>query len=384
VIIDRSGIILTNDHVVDGADEVLVELSDGRQFKASDIKLDPQSDLAVLRIKAGEPLPAATLGDSDALDIGDWVLAVGNPFDLDLTVSAGIISSKGRVLPSSKRASFLQTDAAINPGNSGGPLVNLDGEVVGINTAIASSTGVYEGIGFAIPVNLAKWVAGQLIEKGAVQRAYLGVSIGELTSRMAERLGIERARGVLVSEVFPGSPAAAAGVREGDVIVAYAGKPVANPRQLQEIVERSASDSKEQLEVIRDGKPKTLSVVVKPLPSDFAAAERGRRPGAPPRKEPAGFDAGELGLQVDELNDEAARRLGIEAGAGVVVSSVDPNGLAAQIGLREGMAILRVGRKPVKSVADFKAALQGESVQQGIMLLVRTAEGNRFVVLQKD
>ena len=211
VIVDPAGIILTNNHVVEGADDISVELSDGRTFKAQDVKTDPSTDLAVLRLTGVDSLPAAKLGDSDDLEIGDWVIAIGNPFELELTVSAGIISGKGRVLGAIDRAMFLQTDAAINPGNSGGPLVNLDGEVIGINTAIASNSGGYQGVGFAIPINLAKWVTTQLIEKGSVQRAYLGVVIGEVNAALAEQFNVPRNGGVLVSEVLPKTPAADAG-----------------------------------------------------------------------------------------------------------------------------------------------------------------------------
>ena len=382
VIIDPSGIILTNEHVVEDADEVLVELADGTQFKGSDIKVDPQSDLAVLRIKAGKDLPAAKLGDSDTLDIGDWVLAIGTPFELDLTVSAGIISSKGRVLPSSRRANFLQTDAAINPGNSGGPLVNLDGEVIGINTAIASSSGSYEGVGFAIPSNLAKWVSDQLIENGTVERAYLGIGIAELNARLAEKLGVQRQKGVVVSDVFPNSPAAGAGLQEGDVITSFAGQSVSTPRQLQEIVERAVIGSKQPVTVIRDGKSATLTVTVKILPQNFGLAERSpRRPNA--EKPPApSFTADDLGIEVVDISDEMAKRLGTKAGVGVAISEISPGGLAASAGLRPGMLILRVGKKTVTSVNDFKAAVKVESLKEGIMLLVKTGEGNRFVVLQ--
>ena len=213
VIIDPSGIILTNAHVVEGADEVLVQLADGRQFKASDIKTDDQTDLAVLRIKADEKLPAAKLGDSSKMAIGDWVLAVGNPFELESTVSAGIVSGTKRTLPSGKRADYIQTDAAINPGNSGGPLVNLNGEVIGIDTAIASSSGGYQGVGFAIPSNLAKWVTSQLIEHGSVSRAYLGVGITEITNDLAGKLGVGPHQGVLVSEGLSRYPGCQSGIR---------------------------------------------------------------------------------------------------------------------------------------------------------------------------
>ena len=272
MIIDAKGIILTNYHVVEGADEVLVELSDGKQFRAADVKADEQSDLAVLRIKADHSLPAATLGDSDKLEIGDWVLAIGHPFDLDLTVSSGIISGKARMLPSGRRADFLQTDAAINPGNSGGPLVNLDGEVVGINTAIASNSGGYQGVGFAIPANLAKWVTRQLIEKGSVQRAYLGVRIEEIRAEKAEELGVAPGKGVLIAEVFPDTPAAKAGLRKSDRILKFAGHEVHNPRQLQELVEQTELGTSQAAQIIRDGKPQTVQVVASPLPKTFGLA----------------------------------------------------------------------------------------------------------------
>ncbi len=245
VIIDPSGIILTNNHVVEGADEVIVRFSDERELKADEIKTDPQTDLAVIRVKGAGTLPYAQLGDSSQLDIGDWVIAVGAPFGLDSTVSAGIISGKGRELGSGQRARFLQTDAAINPGNSGGPLVNLNGEVIGINTAIASRSGGFQGIGFAIPSDLAKWVVKQLIEGGTVRRAYLGVGIEQVNGNLAEQFGVKQNQGVLVSEVFKDSPAENAGFKVGDVIVSFAGSTVRNPRDLQEVVEKCPFESKQ-------------------------------------------------------------------------------------------------------------------------------------------
>lgn len=381
VIIDSKGTILTNNHVVAGADEVLIELPDGRQFKGTDIKTDEQTDLAVVQVRAKEPLPAAVLGNSDELEIGDWVLAVGNPFELDGTVSAGILSGKGRALRAGKRTDFLQTDAAINPGNSGGPLVNLEGKVVGINTAIASSTGGYQGVGFAIPINVAKWVTAQLVEKGTVERAYLGVGITEIDGQLAEQLGVPRGKGVVVSEVFPNTPAASAGFEVGDVIVSFAGRPVSNPRELQAIVERASAGSKQIAKILRDGKPRTLSVVVKPLPGDFglASGRADRAPGQGP-----GFRSDPLGLEVGELTEPVAEQLGYEGFSGVLITDVDVDGLAAQAGLAEGMLILRVGNKPVKSVDDFKSALKDMSLEDGVLLLVRTSAGNRFVVLKSS
>jgi serine protease Do len=383
VLIDATGIILTNAHVVDDADEVTVELTDGRQFKATDIKADDRTDLAVVRIKAEGPLPFAQLGDSSKLDIGDWVIAVGNPFELEHTVSAGIISGLRRTLPSGKRAEYLQTDAAINPGNSGGPLVNLNGEVVGINTAIASMSGGYQGVGFAIPSNLAKWVTAQLIKSGSVARAYLGVGMVELSNEVAAKLGVRRNEGVLVTEVFPNAPAAQAGIQEGDVIVAFAGQPVGRPHQLQELVERSSFGSKQEVRVIRDRKPVTLSVEVKAMPESFGVTARRAKPER--TSEGESFSARDLGLDVGELTPELAKQLGLEGQpTGVVITSVEPNGLAEEAGLREGMLITRVGKQPIKSVADFQKAVKAEDLKSGIMLLVRTPAGNRFVVLQQQ
>ena len=241
VIIDKSGIILTNNHVVEGADTVTVHFSDGREYKAVDVKTDPHSDLAVVRIKADGDLPAAHLGNSDELEIGDWVIAIGNPFEQEKTVTAGIISGKGRTL-GINHGGLLQTDAAINPGNSGGPLVNLTGEVVGINTAIASSSGGYQGIGFAIPINQAKWVTEQLIKDGYVHRGYMGIGIGAISSEVSTKLGLQPGEGAQVSEVFPNTPAAEAKFQEGDVVTKFAGHEIHNPREVQEAVERCAAE----------------------------------------------------------------------------------------------------------------------------------------------
>ncbi len=389
VIIDQSGIVLTNNHVVAGADKVLVELSDGRRFEAVDVKTDPQSDLAVVRIETDQPLPAAVLGDSDKMEIGDWVLAVGNPFELAGTVSAGIISGKGRSLRAggqsrfSQRTEYLQTDAAINPGNSGGPLVNLDGEVVGINTAIASNTGGYQGVGFAIPSNLAKWVADQLIDNGSVQRAYLGVSIGLIDDQLAAKLGVRQHQGVLVSEVLSGTPAEKAGFRAGDVILAFAGQAVGDPRQLQAVVERSPAGSKQRVDVMRSGKPLTLQVVVKPLPDDFdRASTPSRRPGRTMESQRSKSE--ELGLEVGALTEELAKKLDYEGLAGVVITEVDPDGIAAEAGIRPGALILQVGFTPVKSAAEFKAAVKAEDLGKGVMLLIRTGGRQHFVVLRSS
>jgi serine protease Do len=382
VIIDKSGIVLTNNHVVAGADEVEVHLADGRTFKGFDIKTDDQTDLAVVRIKPdGDELPVAKLGNSDDLEIGDWVIAIGNPFELEQTVSAGIISAKGRELSSIRRAKFLQTDAAINPGNSGGPLVNLSGDVVGINTAIATNTGSFNGIGFAIPINLAKWVVPQLVKTGKVERAYLGVSIGEITPELAHQFGVEANSGVLVSEVFPNSPAADAGFKAGDVIRTFGGKAVRNPRELQELVERTVLGSKSSVEVWRDGKSVTVEVASKALPKDFGTvASRGNTD----ESEPEVVENSAFGMDVTDLTSEQAEQLGYKGESGALVTNVEPNGAAYAQGIRPGMLVLKVGKKSVKNADEFKQAIGKESPKDGVLLLVRTQAGNRFVVLHQE
>jgi serine protease Do len=383
VIIDKSGIVLTNNHVVAGADEVIIHLADGREFKGEDIKTDDQTDLAVVHIKADGDLPVAKLGDSDKLDIGDWVIAIGNPFELEQTVSAGIISGKGREIGSIRRAKFLQTDAAINPGNSGGPLVNLEGEVIGINTAIASNTGSFNGIGFAVPSNLASWVVPQLIKTGKVQRAYLGVAIGEIGNDLAKKFNVERNSGVLVSEVFPNTPASEAGLKEGDVIQRFSKQPVHNPRELQELVERTTLGSKNKVDVLRDGKTVSIEIVSKALPQDFGTVAH-ERPSKDNGDEAQTIESAELGINVTDLTPPQAEQLGFAGMSGALVADVEENGAAHGAGIRPGMLIMKVGKTTVKSATEFQTAVGKESLKDGILLLVRTKAGNRFVVLQQS
>jgi len=267
VIIDTDGLILTNNHVVEDAQEVTVRLSDGREFKATDIRRDPLSDVAILKIESPGMLRAAKLGDSDSLDIGDWVIAIGSPFELETTVSAGIISGKGRGIHQIVRGTLLQTDAAINPGNSGGPLVNLNGEVIGINTAIASNSGGYQGIGFAIPISRAKWVSDELLKFGKVRRAFLGVRIEDLSAEKGKELGRPARSGVLVVDAIPSGPAAQAGIKARDVIIEFGGRPTRRVRELMDEVEQKPLDSKQEVKVFRDGATKTFEVTVKALES---------------------------------------------------------------------------------------------------------------------
>jgi serine protease Do len=384
VVIDPSGIVLTNNHVVAGTDDVYVLLPDGREYRATEIRTDPKTDLAVVWFKPDEPLPAARWGDSDSLQIGEWVIAVGHPFELDVTVSAGIISGKARSLRVAQRTDFLQTDAAINPGNSGGPLVNLRGEVVGINTAIASNSGGYQGIGFAVPSNLARWVATQLIQRGSVQRAYLGVVIEELRGDLAAKFGVPHRGGVLVAEVHPNTPAAKADVREGDVITEFAGQPARSPRELQALVERAPLGKPQTIKVLRDGRTLSLQVTLEALPDEPGAARpASTRSGDQDPVSSDSYRDTELGLEVTNLTPDVARRLGFQNHSGVLVTHVDAGGVAYRKGLREGMLIQSVERQPVASVDAFRDALQRASLEQGILLKVRTEEGNRFVVLDR-
>jgi serine protease Do len=378
VIIDPSGVIVTNNHVVAGGGKIVVRLHDGREFPASDVKTDPKSDLSILRIKGAGQLVAAKFGNSDQIQVGDWVLALGDPFGLEGTVTAGIISAKGRGLGLAPRENFIQTDAAINPGNSGGPLVDLDGNVIGINTAISSQNGGYQGVGFAISSNLAKWVAQNLTEHGTVRRAYLGVAIQKMNQELAKQFGTKSDQGVVVANVQAKTPAADAGVKAGDVIMDFAGKKVSNPSDLQEIVERCPVGSKQALVVLRDGKPTTLNVTLREQPANYGLAEsESETPG-----ESAAPHYGKLGVAVVPLTAEVAQKLGVEENGGVVITNVRRGSPAQMAGLESGAVIASVNQKPVKSVADFNKAMEKASLANGILLLVRTSGGTRFVVVQ--
>ncbi len=378
VIIDPSGIVLTNNHVVKGADKVEVQLPDGRVFEATDIKTDPQTDLAVMRIESDEPLPAAELGDSDKLDIGDWVIAIGNPFALESTVSAGIISAKGRSLDKVSRAQFLQTDAAINPGNSGGPLVNLDGQIIGINTAIFSQSGGYQGIGFAIPINLAKWVTPQLVESGSVKRAYLGISMISVTAENSEKFGVEPNQGVVVDGVTEDSPADQAGLLRGDVIVSLDDHDIRTMPDLQRLVERLEWGSEHQVKILRSSKPKTVKVVIREMPKGYGEPRSLLVDSANSYRSP------ELGLTVMELNSALARMLGYGNMSGVLINDVEIGGLAAQAGLQQGMVVSRVGDKPVSNVDEFKTEVEDASIEDGISILLHSPHGKKTVTLKRE
>ena len=381
VIIDPSGLILTNSHVVDGGGEVTVRLHDGREFPAEDVKTDPRTDVAIVRISGARDLTAARIGDSDALEVGDWVLAVGNPFGQEGSVTAGIISAKNRgpgiINHRTGREEFLQTDAAINPGNSGGPLINLDGEVVGINTAISTRTGSYMGVAFAIPSNLATWVADELAQFGEVRRAYLGVGIQPIDNDLARQFGLKERRGALITAVGPDTPASEAGLQSGDVVVEFAGKEIVDNRSLQAVVERTPIDSEQSLEIVRDGKRQQLRVIVRKWPENYGMEER-RAPAPTPKT----GSYNDLGIEVAPLDAEVAKQLGIEDPQGVVITSVKRGSQADREGLRSTMVITKVGQTAVTNLEEFEQAMKEVDFEKdGVLFLVRSGSGSRFVVI---
>jgi serine protease Do len=370
VIVDKQGYILTNNHVVENAAEIEVGLSDDRKFKAVLVGRDPKTDLAVLRVEAPPgSLPVAELGDSDRLRVGQWAIAIGNPFGLDRTVTAGIVSATGRSrVGVATYEAFIQTDASINPGNSGGPLLNLQGKVIGINTAIVASG---QGIGFSIPINMAREVMGQLIAKGRVIRGWLGIVIQDLTSDLAAGFGIASPGGVLISDVMKDSPAEAAGMRPGDVIVEFTGAPIKEVTDLQRRVAAVEPGKPAALTVIRDRKPTPLTVRIGEQPNEEVQVA------ALPREE-------RLGLTVEPLTQEAAERYGLTARSGVVVTAVKPGSAGAEAGIRAGDAILEVNRRPVTSVEGFRDLAAGMKSGEIVPVYIQRGGGgsNEYVVLK--
>jgi len=375
VIVSADGYILTNNHVISGADEISVVMGNGDRFDAKVVGSDPQTDLAVIKVDAKD-LPVATLGDSDRIEVGEWVLAVGNPFELQNTVTAGIISARGRSgMGLAPYEDFIQTDAAINPGNSGGPLVNLDGEVIGINTAIATRTGGNMGIGFAIPINMAKQVMGQLIDTGRVTRGWLGVVIQTITPELKDEFKLKTAEGALVGDVDKDGPAKKAGVRRGDVIVEYQGEKVKDVNHLRNIVAATKVGTTAELKVNRDGKLTTLRVKIGELPGREAAVGR---------QEGGGFE-GEWGFDVTNLSPSLRDRLGLPEGqVGVVVTTVSGTSDAYQKGLRKGDVIIEINRQAISDVGDFNRAMSGVSGGDQVLLVVITEGYTRYITFKVE
>jgi serine protease Do len=370
VIVDTGGYILTNNHVVDSADDIQVELNDGRTIKAKLVGTDKASDLAVLKIDASN-LSALTLGDSDAVQVGDVVLAVGNPFGLGQTVTMGIISAKGRstTVGNGSYEDFLQTDAPINHGNSGGALVNTKGELVGINAQIAPVSDVNIGIGFAIPANMARSVSDQLRRDGRVHRSQLGVTIQPVTAEMAESLGLKEAGGAIVSSVEKGSAAERAGLKQGDVIRIFNGQPVHDINALRNRVAAVQPGSNATLVVIRDGAQRDVTVKL----DEASTSKSARR-----SEEPATEDKAALGVSVAPLTPEAASRLGISKG--VVVEEVNPDSRAADAGIQPGDVIQQVDRQPVESIDELRSAVRGST--KPLLLLINREGRNVFLTVR--
>jgi len=367
-IIDSDGSILTNNHVVENASKIVVKLSDDQEYEAKVVGRDQKTDIAVIKINAKTGLTAANLGDSDALEVGEWVVAIGNPFGLDSTVTSGIVSAKGRHIGQGPYDNFIQTDASINPGNSGGPLLNLRGEVIGINTAIFSRTGGNIGIGFAIPINLVKELLPQLRGKGKVVRGYLGVLIQKVTPEIAESLGMEKSQGALVANVSKDGPAEKAGVKVGDVIVEFDGKEIRDSGELPIIVARTPIDKKVRMKVLRDKKETYLNVAVGELKDEEVVAT------AP--------EKGELGLTVQRLTPQMAESLGMERADGVVVTAVEPGSAAEEAGIRRGDIVVEVDRKAVRSIDDYKKAVAAVRKGRGVLFLVRRGDSTLFLALK--
>lgn len=367
-IISDTGYILTNNHVVAGADEIKVKLSDGREFKAVVKGTDEKLDLAVLKIDVKDHLPKAELGDSDAIEVGEWVMAIGNPFGLAQTVTAGIVSATGRVIGSGPYDDFIQTDASINPGNSGGPLFNADGKVIGINTAIVAGG---QGIGFAIPINMAKAVLPQLEETGKVTRGWLGVSVQAVTPELARSFGLEGENGALVAEVVKESPADKAGLKSGDIILEFDGKPIREMNALPRLVAGTPVGKKVVLTILRNGKQEEVPVTIERL-----------REGTPEAETAAAADR--LGMTVHELSADVAAQMGVKETKGVVVVAVKPGGLAEEAGISAGDIIREINGARIASVEDYAKAVAAQKKGGVMRLLLRRGESSLFVALKVD
>jgi len=371
VVISADGYIVTNNHVVGQADEVKVTLSDGREFTAEIVGTDRSTDLAVLKIDA-DNLQPATLGSSDELEVGEWVLAMGSPFGLEQTVTAGIISAKSRAnMGITDYEDFIQTDAAINPGNSGGPLVNLRGEVVGINTAIASRSGGYMGVGFAIPSDMTRAIVDSLITEGSVTRGWLGAMIQDLDDDLARSFGYDATDGVLIGDVMPDSPAQQAGLQSGDIVTSFDGQPVTSANQLRNLVAQAKPGEEVQASVFRDGEELSVTVTIAKRDDQTLQAAIGDR------------STSGLGMTVQTLTNQQARELGLPGeAAGVVVTEVEPGSLAHRAMIRPQDVIVSVGGREVRTAREFREAVADLDLQQGIRLQVFRDGFRRFVYLR--
>jgi serine protease Do len=365
-ILNREGYIVTNNHVVENASDIKVSLSDKEEYDAKVIGRDPKTDVALIKIEAKKDLPAASLGDSDKLRVGEWVMAIGNPFGLGHTVTTGIVSAKGRIIGAGPYDNFIQTDASINPGNSGGPLFNMNGEVVGINTAIIA-TG--QGIGFAIPINVAKELLVSLREKGRVVRGWLGVQVQRITPDLAKSFGLERERGALVADVMPDTPAAKAGIERGDVIIEFNGRKIEEMNDLPRVVANTPPNTDVSIKLLRKGQEKTVQVRVAELKEERVA-------------EGGGTLEENLGMTVQELTPEIARNLGMSETKGVVVTNVEDGSPADEAGVQRGDVVLEVNQKKIQTVQDYRAAISRVGGSDSLLLLIRRGNNVLYVAMK--
>lgn len=371
-IVSREGYIITNSHVVEEAEQINIRLVNEKTYEAEVVGRDEKTDLALIKAKKGADFPEPVkLGDSNKLRVGDWVMAIGNPFGLDHTVTAGIVSAKGRVIGAGPYDDFIQTDASINPGNSGGPLFNIQGEVVGINTLIYSTTGGNIGIGFAVPINMAKGIMEQLKKQGRVTRGWMGVSLQNLTPELAETFGVKDQEGALITDVIPASPADKAGLKKGDIVVECNGKKIKRIQDFSRQVGTTTIGDSVNLIVVRDRERKTFVVTVKEKEEVKKLAPENIGP--------------DIGIQVEELTPEVAQNFGYpETEQGVIIFQVEPRSAADEAGLKSGDVIKEVNRKPVNSLKDFRDTIKDSSLQGGILFFVNRKEGSFFVVIKEQ
>ncbi|MFC1579671.1 DegQ family serine endoprotease [Thermodesulfobacteriota bacterium] len=368
-IMDKEGHIVTNNHVIADADKIVVKLANGKEFDAKVVGRDPKTDLALIKIPASEDFTPLKTGNSKKLRVGTWVVAIGSPFGLEQTVTAGIVSAKGRTIGAGPYDDFIQTDASINPGNSGGPLLDLDGNVVGINTAIMSGGGGNDGVGFAIPVNMAEEVIAQLMENGTVTRAWLGVGIQDVDPGLAKYYKMKDRKGVLVTQVYEGDPADKGGIKAGDIILSVDGKKVASSRELSRAIANAKVGEKARIKILRDGKKESLSVkLAKRSDSDV-----------PERLGSKKND--DLGLELAELDPQTAKQLGLpEKEEGVIVTQVDSEGKGATAGLQRGDLIKEVNRTPVKDLKEFKKQMSKAESGKKLQVLVKRPRAGLMVM----
>ncbi len=367
-IISNDGYIFTNNHVVEQADKILVKISDGKEYDAKVIGRDANTDIALIKIKADNSLPVADIGDSDQVKVGEWVIAIGNPFGLEATVTAGIVSAKGRVIGAGPYDNFIQTDASINPGNSGGPLFNMEGKVIGINTAIVAQG---QGIGFAIPINMAKSIFNELKTKGKVTRGWLGVSVQDITEDMARNLNYKARSGALVSEVFKGDPADQAGIKVGDIIIDINGKAIKDMHELLLTIAGLSVGDKAKMKVLRDGKELSVTAVIAERKDtrQAAATESGN---------------GHFGISVQEMTDDIARQLGVPKFTGVIITEIEPGSAADEARLQAGDIILQVNRVTVKSLENYRKEIAKAADKKSVTLLIKRGNSNFFVALRME